>query len=421
MAGPGENAAAAAAALAGLTQNPADSPTITNVGGPSSRRYQGQGAAERRIRNGNPGGRFENKNLLEIIKFPLDIEQAPVPHVLIKIFETETGAEVRDDLSNLLVGGASAAIDKAKDLNLDTLAGAAAGGKLALTPAVLLALGKNYKAAAAVLAGGAAAGGAAVESGAVSATIGGLIDAAGGVLGIDNSSDRFKTIISSFALKRNIEQLKTAIAMLMPETLSVSYTNNYEALSVTEALGVAGGIAQAVGSDAGKSGDAVNPYMVELVGRAAGATITEEFKKIGLFATTGRTVNPQLEVIYNAPTLREFNMDFRLVPRNSAESTTILAIIKNLKYFAAPTIPKNTGGRYFIPPAQFELEFYDAENNQNIFLFRTKKCVLKDISVDFTGTGGFQTFYDGSPVETRLTLQFQETVFIDREAVEQGY
>jgi hypothetical protein len=149
--------------------------------------------------------------------------------------------------------------------------------------------------------------------------------------------------------------------------------------------------------------------------------ISEQFRQIGLFATTGRTLNPQIEVIYNSPALREFTMDFRLVPRNPVEAAQIRNIIAQLKYFAAPQIPPETSGRYFIPPAQFELEFYDTDNNQNQFLFRTKKCVLEDISVDYTGNGSFNTFYDGSPVETRLSLRFRETVFIDRQAVTEGY
>jgi len=114
-------------------------------------------------------------------------------------------------------------------------------------------------------------------------------------------------------------------------------------------------------------------------------------------------------------------MDFRLVPRNQVEARLINVIIDTLKYYASPQIPKETGGRYFIPPAQFELEFYDSENNQNTFLFKTKKCVLEDIAIDFTGTGSYTSFYDGSPVETRLSLKFKETVFIDRDAVNQGY
>jgi hypothetical protein len=126
-------------------------------------------------------------------------------------------------------------------------------------------------------------------------------------------------------------------------------------------------------------------------------------------------------MIYSNPDFRQFVMDFRLVPRNQAESGTILSIIKNLKFYAAPQIPRETGGRYFIPPAQFEIEFYDANNSRNQFLFRTKKCVLEDVSIDYTENGVFTTFYDGAPVAIRLSLKFRETVFIDREAIQEGF
>ena len=109
-----------------------------------------------------------------------------------------------------------------------------------------------------------------------------------------------------------------------------------------------------------------------------------------------------------------------MIPRNARESEAIAAIIKNLKFFASPTIPDNSTGRYFIPPAQFEIEFYDGKNNLNDFLFKTKKCVLSGINVDYS-PNGFATFRNGAPVETRLQLTFQETVIIDRAAVVEGY
>lgn len=364
-----------------------------------------------------------DKNQLGLIKFPLDIENAPIPHLLIKIFETQTGAVERTDItSQSLVGGTQNLAEKADQLNLGTVVGALAGGNLATTPAALLALGGRWKAAGLVLGAGVAAGGALVGTGAAGAIAENLADFAGEAgLGIDDTANRFKTALRNFALKRNIEQLRLAIALLMPETLSVSYQNQYDTPSLTEALGGVGLAAQALGTDFGKAGDAANPYLIEAAARLAGQNISEQFRQIGLFATTGRTLNPQIEVIYNSPALREFTMDFRLVPRNPIEAAQIRNIIGQLKYFAAPQIPPETSGRYFIPPAQFELEFYDAENNQNQFLFRTKKCVLEDISVDYTGNGSFNTFYDGSPVETRLSLRFRETVFIDRQAVTEGY
>jgi len=365
---------------------------------------------------------FIKKSELGIIKFPLDIENSPVPYVLIKIYDTETGSvTVTDSSTRTFTSGVVGATNALDDLNAGTVLGAVLGAKGAITPAGLLALGGKWKIAASVVAAGGALGGAVVGSGAFEAAAGATVDALGNQVNISNTSDRYKQLISNFALKRNIDQLRVAIALLMPETLAVSYQNKFDELSFTQAAGGAGMLAQAIGSDLGKSADGANPYLIETAGRAAQGLLSEEFKRIGLFATTGRTLNPQPEMIYNSPALREFVMDFRLVPRNPAEAAQINVLLKQLKFFASPQIPSDSGGRYFIPPAQFELEFYDANNNINQFLFRTKKCVLEDIAIDFTGGGSFASFYDGSPVETRLSLRFRETVFIDREAVNQGY
>lgn len=357
------------------------------------------------------------KTQLDILKFPLDLEEEPVPHMLIKIYETETGPVQSSDLTTQsFYSGVGAAANVAGVVG--GAGGALLGAKAALSPAALLALGKNYAAAAAAVGIGAAAGGA------IGANAGdiaeGVTNKLGELVGAGDVGSRAKQLMANFALKRNIEQLSVAVALLMPETLAVSYQNNYDALSFSQAAGGIGMVAQALGTKNGQGGD-LNPYIIEGAGRLAGSILSEEFQRIGLFATTGRTLNPQPEVIYNSPGLREFTMDFRLVPRNQVEARLINVIIDTLKYYASPQIPKETGGRYFIPPAQFELEFYDSENNQNTFLFKTKKCVLEDIAIDFTGTGSYTSFYDGSPVETRLSLKFKETVFIDRDAVNQGY
>jgi len=364
-----------------------------------------------------------SKDKLGILKFPLDIEESPVPHVLFKIYETQTGAVERTDTTTQsFVGGVQRAAQLGDDYNLGTLAGGIRGGILGAKAGSLAFVATGSVAAAATFTGiGAVTGAALVGSGLAEDILEYGADKIGEPFKIENTSGRFKDAISNFALKRNIEQLSLAIALLMPETLAVSYQNNYDALSFTQETGGVGMATQALGSNLGGSGDSANPYIIEAVGRVAQQTVSEEFKRIGLFATTGRTLNPQLEVIYNSPSLREFTMDFRLVPRNATEAAQIQILLRQLKYFSSPQIPKQTGGRYFIPPAQFELEFYDANNNQNQFLFRTKKCVLEDIAIDFTGNGSFATFHDGSPIETRLSLRFKETVFIDREAVDQGY
>jgi hypothetical protein len=141
-----------------------------------------------------------------------------------------------------------------------------------------------------------------------------------------------------------------------------------------------------------------------------------------IFTTTGKVVNPQMEMFYKSPNLRTFTFDFRLIPRNQTESGMILTIINLLKYHSSPEIPRGTTGRYFIPPSRFEIEFYHGNTDDpNPYLFRTKQCVLENISIDYS-PNGYASFYDGAPVETRLQLQFKETLILDRDSIiAEGY
>jgi hypothetical protein len=345
-----------------------------------------------------------SKSELGILKFPQSLEADGSPYILFKIYETVTGSvQVSDATTQSIRTGAQSL-------------GAA-------TAAITAAIPAGEELAATAI--GAAAGGVVGGVVGLAATTGPgqntIISAGQALFGNDvNIISRSKELVKSFALKRNIEQLQLGIALFMPDGINTSYDNEYEALSLTATLGAVGFGAQALASKGG-SVDQTNAFIAEAAGsilsRIAG---NEDLTKLGVFATTGRVINPQLEMLYTSPVLRKFTFDFRMIPRNAVEAELIRAIIFNLKYFASPTIPDNSTGRYFIPPAQFEIEFYDGRNNMNDFLFKTKKCVLSGINVDYS-PNGFATFKDGAPVETRLQLTFQETVIIDRAAVAGGF
>jgi hypothetical protein len=346
---------------------------------------------------------------LQIIKFPSDVGAEGVPYVLFKIFEVETGAVAPTDLTTQSLRAGASEVSGV----VSALSTAVPGGDVIVPSAIGGALGG--------LGGALAAGALATQAGQEAVDSAGALlfgDAATGPLSITN---RAKNLVRDFALKRNIIQQKLAIGLFMPEGINTSYDNEYEALSVTATLGLGGFAAQALSAKNGAVED-INPYIAEaaatlatkILGGDASAT------KLGLFATTGRVVNPQLEMLYTSPVLRRFVFDFRMVPRNRKEADDIKAIIYFLKLFSAPTVPDNSTGRYFIPPAQFEIEFYDGNNNLNANLFKTKKCVLSSINIDFA-PNGYATFDDGMPVETRMQLTFQETAIIDRTAVGEGY
>lgn len=370
--------------VADATTNPQTKPFVDN---PGAAYKAPEGAAKATI-----------PNKLEIKKFPLDLEtqNSKTPYVLFKVFDSSTGAvEAQDATTVSLVTGATRATEVINGIpQADIAAAAVFGGQLAGTPGAIAA-------AIAVTDPGQAA----------------INSVASEIFGKEvNITSAAKNLVKNFALKRNIQQIAEAIALFMPDGITSNYDHEYDALSVTATLGVVGFAAQAVGSTNGEV-SAANPYIGEAAAALASKVIGgDDFAKLGLFATTGFVRNPQMELIYSTPVLRKFVFDFRLIPRTPAESDAILKIINSFKFHAAPRILTGSGGRYLIPPSQFQIEFYNADGTPNTNMFKTKNCVLTGISVDYT-PNGYATFYDGMPVETRMQLSFQETSIISKDDI----
>jgi hypothetical protein len=334
------------------------------------------------------GTRVDN-SVLSILKFPLNLEENNIPYMLFKVFETQTT-------------GATAATNESEaalysGFNTISDVGAASGKVLNDTTFGL--------------------GGAVVD------TATNLTNSLGEtILGEKDIVGRAKQSFKNFSLSRNTDQLALAIALFMPDGVTAQYEQQYDEISLTAVLGGAGMFAQALSTKNGAVGG-IDPFIMEAASKAAGLIpglqSSQELTNLLVFGTTGKSINPQLEMLYNSPRLRTFTFDFRLVPRNAAEAEQINTIIFLLKRFSAPEIPAGSTGRYFIPPARFELEFYH-HNEPNKNLFKTKQCVLENISLDYA-PNGYASHYDGMPVETRMSLIFRETTIIDKKAVEEGY
>lgn len=346
---------------------------------------------------------------LNIITFPLDLNQKNMPHMLIKIYPTVVGQVEATDTNasrNSITAGAS----ELTEVVVTGARTASAAGVSALNE-----VDSPYLRAATNVA---ATSGNAVKD-VISSAESRVSQATIGSTSI--VSDVAKSF-SQFSLNRNADQLAAAIALFMPEGINTNYSHSYDELSLTSSLGGMGLFLQGLAS---KTGSAATRDAFIMEGAASIASnFTQKASDLSsalLFATTGKAVNPQLEMLYKSPNLRTFTFDFRLVPRNSAEASTIVGIINLLKHHSSPEIPAGTTGRYFIPPARFEIEFYnDQTDNPNPYLFKTKQCVLTEMSVDYS-PNGYSSFYDGAPVETRLQLQFKETVILDKFDVLAGY
>lgn len=232
--------------------------------------------------------------------------------------------------------------------------------------------------------------------------------------------ERVASLFEDFSLSRYSDTLVKSIALPIPDGLQTQYAQDYSDISLTSAFGIVGFAAQALAEP--KFMDRGDPYLTEIASSLAkGAFNTsEELTNILTFGSSGRVVNPQMEMLYRSPQFREFNFDFRLLPRNPFDAQKIYDIIKELKLRSSPTFCGTTTGRYYVPPARFAFSFFNTNGTENEFLFRSKQCVVTNISVDYA-PNGYATHSDGVPVEIRMQLQLRETAMITAEDIMESY
>lgn len=125
----------------------------------------------------------------------------------------------------------------------------------------------------------------------------------------------------------------------------------------------------------------------------------------------GQIYNPNVELLYDGPALREFGFSFNFIPKSAAESAAVNNIIKEFKKWSSP---ENFGTMFQVPHIWKIQYMTNGKKNMNMNQF--KKCALTNISVQANPTSDLhQSFLDGMPVVTSMTLAFQEVDIIVRE------
>lgn len=243
----------------------------------------------------------------------------------------------------------------------------------------------------------------------------------------------------SVSLNRPTSRTKYAISLYMPDTVNVSQSFEYDDLSVTEALGVAGFAGQNFGGSLYelKEGDvkkSINKLstgagLAESAGFAAQqAHVVTNKLNIPIFGhgvkdlamlVSGYSINPQLALLFKSTPFRTFSFDFLMTARSKAETDAIREIIKRFNIAATPKIDVNGAGRYFIPPATIDVE-YKFANIDNNYLNKISTCVITGIATDYA-PNTFSTHEDGSPVQIRLTINLKEIEIIHQDRASQGY
>ena len=121
---------------------------------------------------------------------------------------------------------------------------------------------------------------------------------------------------------------------------------------------------------------------------------------------TGQVLNPNLELLFNGVNLRVFPFTFEFFPRNRREAIEVKDIIKALKYSMLPS-KNGSEGVFISAPYIFQLEYMKG-NKKHPFLNHFLPMALTNMSLSYTGSNTYSTFYDGSPTHIRMDLVFKE-------------
>jgi len=231
---------------------------------------------------------------------------------------------------------------------------------------------------------------------------------------------------ASLSLGQKTNRIAQTIRLYMPDTVTWDFSQDWNETSLTDVLGVALQAAQGITGAFSKTDGVQNGQKAGVLSNlgpaaaeAAGTALGGGPKTQVAMGLTGYAVNPQIEVLYVSPKLRSFQFDFTFAPKSEAEAKNVIDIIGALKFHSAPEILGGYSGRYFVPPATFDISFlYGGGRNDK--LGKIASCVLDRLNVDYA-PNGYTTFKDGMPTYIRMQLSFKELEFITKERVKEGF
>ena len=152
-------------------------------------------------------------------------------------------------------------------------------------------------------------------------------------------------------------------------------------------------------NNVGDNEDAMST-MIEnvMAGEAVGANVMTRM--------TGGIMNPNLELLFQAPQLRPFNFNFRLTPRSKSEGTTVKQIIRFFKQNMAPI--QEESKLFLKTPNVFGIEYKHRSSKHKGLNAIKGPCALTAMNVDYTSEGTYMTFEDGTMISYVVSLSFME-------------
>ena len=239
-----------------------------------------------------------------------------------------------------------------------------------------------------------------------------------------------------------------AIVLYMPPQIGVNYTSSYKESEIgaiggamLQGLRGTGGVDSFKNMIKGGSSQATqdgNEDVTPGASLSAAADLYErkiidtagQLLKVGdalgtIDKLTNKAVNNFLEAMFTGIGFRKFSYTYRFTPRDEKEATMVDKIIRTFKFHMLPEYNRQTSGRYFTVPSEFDI-FYMYRGDENTWMNKIYTCVCTGVDINYT-PNQFQTLRPvpnrgGAPMsEIEMKLDFMETKLVTKEDILEGY
>lgn len=218
------------------------------------------------------------------------------------------------------------------------------------------------------------------------------------------------------------QRISQAISLYVPDSMNYSQSIEWENASLLSfGKDLVNSAASAAGifspSDAAGKGGRFKSFMSKSGQTLKALDIPKHSEFI--LNSFGYALNQQLLVLFRGINFRTFQYDFYFAPKSERESRAVSNIIKAFRFHAHPEDALEDNSIFLIAPSTFDIEFWH-KGEKNKKIHQVKTCILKDYTVDYAPFG-WSTLVDGMPVQTRLSLTFQETEIVTKQDIEDGF
>ena len=227
----------------------------------------------------------------------------------------------------------------------------------------------------------------------------------------------------------------SSVIMYMPEDISTGFKANWGGKAFSN---IATDVLRSAGAEGLNKLDNAATGMANALERlpalAGSAAIRKGIQKItgdslsndDVFgAISGAILNPNTELLFSGHDMRNFQLNFKMVPRNVNESVEIQEICKVFKMCTLPS--KNPGEIFAATNQGLTAGFIGVPNLCKVSFMKGagphpalpvyKICAVTQVDVNYTPDGAYATYSDGSPVAIQLSINFQETKLVFAEDI----